>query len=219
MYPNINQNVLTLFQKHSTYLGVGNELHQYYVDSKNTTIHRKICLKFRCKIYGISKCNEPTVERSSSFVVVYGGRQLAILILSPDNHLKLIKTLSLNDWISSIQVYKSELAPEKESEVSFCVVSAHSVASEFKINTNGDWSIVNKASCVDKCTLYSSVIIGDGWSKITVFGGTAFGELIIWKAHGDGMSREVLQRLTGHNVISEGYFFGFYEISNLKFGF
>lgn len=168
------------------------------MDSTNSTVHRKIGLNFRSKVYGISKYDEPNSTLSTSFVVAHGGRQLAILLLSPDNQLKLIKTLSLNDWISSIQVYKPK---SNGSETSFCVVSAHSVASEFKINTNGDWSIANKASCDDKCTLYSSLIIGNEWIETTVFGGTAFGELIIWNAYGNGMNREVLQRLSGHNVI------------------
>lgn len=178
------------------------------MDSTNATVHRKICLSFRSKVYGISKYDEPDSTLSTSFVVAYGGRQLAILLLYPDNRLKLIKTLSLNDWISSIKVYKPK---SNEIDTSFCVVSAHSVASEFKVNTNGDWSIANKASCDDKCTLYSSLIIGNEWIETTVFGGTAFGELIIWNAHGNGMNREVLQRLSGHNVILNENFWAFFS--------
>lgn len=175
-------------------------LHQYYLNATKETIHRQISLGFRSKIHGIAKYDDPNAIDSTQFVVVYGGRQLAVLLLSSNYDLKLVKILSLNDWISSAQVYKPK--PDKKGdEISFCTVSAHSVACEFKINTNGEWSIVNKASCDEKCTLYCSAIIGYEWIESTVFGGTAFGELIIWKTHGEGMQREVFHRLSGHNVI------------------
>lgn len=184
-----------MFPIHFQYLffpieGVGNELHQYYyLDSSNLTVHRKISLNFRSKIYGISSSN-------SQFVVVHGGRELAVFLLTVDKHLKLISRLTLNDWISSIKVY----SPTSSEEVSFCVVSAHSVASQFIVNINGKWRIEHKASCTDKCTLYCSFIIGDEWTETTIFGGTASGELIIWNANGNGSQREVLHRLSGHNV-------------------
>lgn len=178
------------------FLGVGNELHQYYLDPSNHTLHRQINLNFRNKIYGISSFDGEHNESDTQFVAVYGGREVAIFLLTLDKHLKLITRLTLSDWISSIKVYK----PISSDEVSFCVLTAHSVASEFKVNINGKWRIEHKVSCTDKCTLYCSVIIGNDWAETTIFGGTAFGELIIWNAAGNDSTRDVLQRLSGHNV-------------------
>lgn len=127
---------------------------------------------------------------------MYGGREIAILLLL-EKQLELITRLTLNDWISSVKVYR----PIASNEITFCVVSAHSVASEFTVNRNGKWSIKHKSSCVDKCTLYCSFIIGNHWTDTVIFGGTAFGELIIWKANTNESSTcDVLQRLSGHNV-------------------
>lgn len=179
-------------------LGVGNEIHQYRIDSFGKTVLQQISSSFRCKIYGISSYQNELNDQNESnqqFVVVYGGREVAIFLLRDDLDLKLITRLTLNDWISTIRVYK----PISNDVVSFCVVSAHSVASEFNVNINGKWSIEHKSSCVDKCTLYCSLIIGDSWEKTTIFGGTAFGELIIWTPNGES-PREVFQRVTGHNV-------------------
>lgn len=180
----------------SLYSGIGNELHQYYLDSTNQTIHKEICLNFRSKVYGIAAYTKHH-QLYPQFVVVNGGKELAILILCKDKQLQLVKCLELNDWISSVQVYE----PTASDEISLCVVSAHSVASEFNVNINGKWKIQNKSTCVDKCTLYCSHIIGNRWDKTIIFGGTAFGELIIWQANGNGSVCEVLHRLCGHNVI------------------
>lgn len=129
-------------------------------------------------------------------MVVYAGREVAIL-LNQNKDLKLVTRLELNDWISSVHVYE----PTSNDSVSFCIVSAHSVASEFKVYSSGKWSIEHKSSCLDKCTLYSSLIIGSKWHETTIFGGTAFGELIIWRVNEEGSPCEVLQRVSGHNVI------------------
>lgn len=167
------------------------------MDSTKHTIHRKICLGFRCKIYGIASYSQQT-ETNTQFIVAYGGREVAILYLL-EQQLELITRLSLNDWISSVHIYE----PIVDDELSFCVVSAHSVASEFTVNRNGKWNIKNKSTCVDKCTLYGSFIIGNRWTETVIFGGTAFGELIIWKANQcNGSACDVLQRLSGHNVIT-----------------
>lgn len=154
-----------------------------------------MCLNFRSKIYGISTFDGHNTT-TPKFVVAYGGREVAILLLTSDNHLKLLTCLALNDWISSIRVYE----PTSNDEVSFCTVSGHSVASEFNVNLMGKWNTQNKASCTDKCTLYCSFITGNRWNETTIFGGTAFGELIIWTANGNDSTREVIHRLPGHNV-------------------
>lgn len=154
-------------------------------------------LSFRCKIYGIA-CYQNESTTSARFIVAYGGRELALFTMNADKELTLIKHLTLNDWISSICVY----APTSEDEISFCAVSAHSVASEFNVKSNGNWRIEHKKSCRDKCTLYCSFIMGENWMETTIFGGTAFGELIIWQPSESGQQlATVLHRVSGHNVI------------------
>lgn len=158
-------------------------------------------LNFRCKIYGVACFRDDSAKKSSTnseFIVVYGGRELAVFNLKPDKQLTFIKHLTLNDWISSICVYQ----PISPDQISFCVVSAHSVASEFNVNVNGEWRIEQKKSCQDKCTLYCSFIMGKNWRDTTIFGGTAFGELIVWKTNESGQQLSpVLHRVSGHNVI------------------
>lgn len=118
--------------------------------------------------------------------------------MTKNNKINIIKTLSLNDWISSVHVYKSELS--ESDQISFCVLSAHSVATEIEINQQGDWKVLNRSSCIDKCTLYCSKIVGDRWLETVIFGGNAFGELIVWTVGKDSQPRNVIHRLTGHNV-------------------
>lgn len=118
--------------------------------------------------------------------------------MTKNNEINIIKTLSLNDWISSVHVYKSELS--ESDQISFCVLSAHSVATEIEINQQGDWKVLNRSSCIDKCTLYCSKIVGDRWLETVIFGGNAFGELIVWTVGKDSQPRNVIHRLTGHNV-------------------
>lgn len=137
-------------------------------------------LNFRCKIYGIACFDDENSNQSSKsaqFIVAYGGREAAIFILNIDKQLKFIKHLTLNDWISSIRVYE----PILPDAISFCVVSAHSVASEFNVNADGKWRIEHVKTCQDTCTLYCSFIMGKSWMETTIFGGTAFGELVVWQ--------------------------------------
>lgn len=159
-------------------------------------------LNFRYKIYGIACYHDEIsseLSNKSQFIVVYGGREVAIFILHTDKRLQFVKHLTLYDWISSVRVYK----PIASDLISFCTVSAHSVASQFNVNVDGNWKIEHKRSCEDKCTLYSSFIMGESWTNTTIFGGTAFGELIIWKTNEDGEQQlaKVLHRVSGHNVI------------------
>lgn len=158
-------------------------------------------LNFRYKIYGIA-CYQDEIPseltNKPQFIVVYGGREAAIFIINADKQLQFIKQLTLYDWISSVRVY----APILSDNISFCVVSAHSVASQFNVNVDGDWKIEHKKSCEDKCTLYSSTIMGKSWMDTTIFGGTAFGELIVWQTTvgEEHQLATVLHRVSGHNV-------------------
>lgn len=176
-------------------LGIGNELHQYYTDVENKTIHRQINLNFKTKIYGITSL-PLNKDADTYYVVVYAGRDAAVLSVTSENEVNVVKKLSLGDWISSIRLYKLN----KCDRISFCVLSAHSVATEIEVNDSGEYEILNSSSCIDKVTLYCSMILGDKWLDTTLFGGTAFGELIIWTVGDSAHPRNVIHRLAGHNV-------------------
>lgn len=69
----------------------------------------------------------------------------------------------------------------------------------FKSKSNID----KTCSCIDdKSTLYSSYILGKKWNTTIIFGGTALGNLIIWKINDNSTQSNIIHRLTGHNVIS-----------------
>lgn len=161
------------------------------MNESGETIHRQFEFGFASKIYGISSSNA-----NSKFIVINAGREAAICIVDINNDLKFIKKLSLNDWISSVHVYESI----ENDKISFCMASGHSVATEFKVNIQSEYEIINKSVCKDKCTLYCSYITGNQWADTTIFGGNAFGECIIWTVGENGSTCDILHRLSGHNV-------------------
>lgn len=143
-------------------------------------------------------------------IIAYGGRDLAIIELN-DNHLTIIQTKKIGDWISSVHLYENDENNTCDS-YEFCVLSSHSVAYRIQANNvNKSWNLLTKSSCIEKSTLYCSRIIGKQWKNTTVFGGTALGELIIWNVNSDCVSCEVYHRLSGHNVNVKKYsiHFGF----------
>lgn len=129
---------------------------------------------------------------------MHGGRELAILRHSVTNELELLQQFSISDWINSLHVYEQQ-AGDVET-ITFCVLTSHSVALQVSVSISGDWRVLSRSACVDKCTLYCSLIIGTEWNSTTILGGTALGELIIWTISDDDMDRKVLHRLSGHNV-------------------
>lgn len=177
------------------FAGIGNELHQYVLTASNGTIHRKIDIKFTSKIYGIATLTTPS-DRQTPFFVIHAGREIAIGSIDATNTVTIIQKLLINDWISSVRVYPAS----NQNECRFCALSGHNLAMEFIVSASGAWQIVNKSACVDKCTLYCSYVRGTQWTDTTCFGGNAFGELIIWTVGANGSTRNVLHRLSGHNV-------------------
>lgn len=176
--------------------GIGNELHQYVLTASNGTVHRKIDIKFASKVYGIATLPTARAAERPPFFVIHAGREIAIASIDAANAVTILQKLLINDWISSVRIY----AGSNEDECRFCALSGHNVATEFVVSAAGAWQIANKSACVDKCTLYCSYVLGTQWTDTTCFGGNAFGELIIWTVGVDGSTRDVLHRLSGHNV-------------------
>lgn len=165
------------------------------MNESGETVHRQFDFGFSSKIYGITSTNNE-IHSNPKFIVINAGREAAICIANIHNDLKIIKKLSLNDWISSAHVYESI----ESDKVSFCMVSGHSIATEVKVDIHSKCKIINRSACEDKCTLYCSYITGNRWADTTIFGGNAFGELIIWTVGENESTREILHRLSGHNV-------------------
>lgn len=174
--------------------GVGNVLHLYNSNQK----HRKseANLNFKSKIFGICSIGDATSQKLSPSVIVYGGREIALIeIHGEDDQLKIVHSFELTDWISTVHIYKCVGG----ESMRICLLTSHSLAIEFGINATGAIK-VNRSACEDKCTLYSSLIKGTEWDGTTCFGGTALGELIVWTVGGNCLDRTVQHRLSGHNV-------------------
>lgn len=131
---------------------------------------------------------------------MYGGKELAILKLTNEIEIELVSRVTINDWINAVRIYDPINDDEDQNQVRFCVLTSHSIALELEANANGNWTIGNKSGCIDKCTLYCSLVVGKKWSTTTILGGTALGELIIWSVKHNCMAQEVIHRLSGHNV-------------------
>lgn len=179
--------------------GIGNELHQYCIESTTRTHHVQLNLQFKSKIYGIRSLSDASHENASHFVIVFGGKELALLTKVGQPDVELLQCLALNDWISTVHIYE----PPEVATSRFCVLSSHSSAMEFEANETGAWKIANRSASVDKSTLYCSIALGTQWSTTTVFGGTALGELIVWSVKSDDLAREIIHRVSGHNVSDE----------------
>lgn len=156
-------------------------------------------LEFKSKIYGIRSLSDASSENVSRFVVVYGGKELAILSKVGEPNVEVLQYLALSDWISTVHIYE----PTETATFRFCVLTSHSLAMEIDVDESGAWKMVNRAASVDKSTLYCSMVLGTQWSSTTVFGGTALGELIVWQVKSGDVAREIIHRVSGHNVSAE----------------
>lgn len=178
-------------------LGVGNQLQAYALnENSSSTIRKQINVNFRSKIYAIASDDG---TNGAKHIVIHGGREIAVAVLNDNNDFRIIKRLAFNDWISSVHLYKIVT----DDAIKFCALTAHNVALEMEFELDGKWRIKNRQSCIDKCTLYCSLIFGNHWQNTTIFGGNAFGELIIWNIVDSLGACEILHRLSGHNVRSK----------------
>lgn len=138
-----------------------------------------------------SKCKTP-----ASVALVYGGREFALIrIKSEQNEIELIKSFETFDWISSIHVYK-----QNGDSLKICLLTGHNVVNEIIVNVTGKFEIINRSGCIDKCTLYSSLIHGSTWESTSICGSNAFGELVIWNVKSNTFDCDVATRLKAHNV-------------------
>lgn len=156
-------------------------------------------LKFKSKIYGICSLSDASWEKQSRFAVVYGGKELAILTNLGTPNVEVVRCLQVSDWISTVHIY--ELIDGVT--LRFCLLTSHSLAMEMELNESSVWKTANRSASMDKSTLYCSKVLGTNWSTTIVFGGTALGELIIWSVKSGDLAREIIHRVSGHNVSFE----------------
>lgn len=64
---------------------------------------------------------------------------------------------------------------------SIAIMTAHSISALLTLVNDEKLVIKEKLRCSDNSTLYCSFIHGSSWDALTFFGGTALGELLIWK--------------------------------------
>lgn len=81
-----------------------------------------------------------------------------------------------------------------------CVLTAHSVLLRIS-QVEASFSILDKLSSVDKSTLYCSHLVGSTWEDLIVFGGNAFGEVLIWKTSTILKKVPLLHRITAHQGV------------------
>lgn len=187
---------MTTIQTTISNKGVGNQLHYYHSENAATGDCAPVVVLADVLVEHIHGISVVPIASGHHRIVCHGGKEIVQLVLH-GNHLTRCqpnKTIHINDWISSIHLY--------ENADELAVLTAHGVAVRMRLDWMevDDGRIVDTANCPDKSTLYCSLILeeGNGWTETTFFGGTAFGELIVWRCL-DG-SPVVQLRMDCHNV-------------------
>ncbi|XP_037932394.1 uncharacterized protein LOC119667179 [Teleopsis dalmanni] len=183
---------LKIINKDALLKGVGNELYLH----TNTSID-KLSTRLKGKIHGIEIGH-------GDKALVYGEKEF-VLLQFLNNEFKELERAHLTDWISAGHFL--------EDKSQFVLLTAHSILLLFNIN-NGDsvhnvdnFTLKRSFSCTDKSTLYCAHIHGATLEKLVIFGGNAFGELLIWQlkhytdTKNDKVEVKLLQRISAHNGV------------------
>ncbi|XP_018792878.1 PREDICTED: WD repeat-containing protein 6 isoform X1 [Bactrocera latifrons] len=157
--------------------GVGNELHLH---SPNTSKCLVLAQKLRAKVHGIADVLLKNASFNEGRIIVHGEKECMLMQYVYDEYEYTFRQLShfrLTDWIS----YAHFLQNPNE----FVLLTAHSVLLRFLYEENAQeknsCKVTAKSSSNEKSTLYCSHIRGRTNEDLIIFGGNAFGELLIWK--------------------------------------
>lgn len=165
-----SKNILIFFP------GCGNKLKHFFAIVSNGKLKwesRWHDLNFRDKIHGI--------DVEGSRVLVYGGRYFAICEIKSKN-LKIISQSKLSDVISS-----AKMTSNAYNLIN--AVTTYNVALQIELDKENKMKILRKSACEERSTLYCSHIrLGYTWTGTKIFGGTAFGEVLIWSPSQSGKS-------------------------------
>lgn len=127
-------------------------------------------------------------SNSSYLVACSAGREVLISEVE-NNEFQNSFIVKISDWISSIKILNDE---------SIALLTAHNHAARITIS-NQKLSIIEKLRCAENSTLYCSLIYGESWDDLIFFGGTALGELIVWK--NESKSSKIIHRQFMHNGV------------------
>lgn len=186
--------------------GVGNQLHYYHTPNGNHESTPAICVMKDVldeRIHGICVAS---LDSGRHLIVCHGGRQFVQLVLDRQRLTRCRTTIQrtlINDLISCAHIY--------EFGFEMALLTAHGVAVRLGLDwhlNQGGQAIIETRKCPDKSTLYCSAIVEErkgygGWFNSMFFGGTAFGELIVWRCVDQVPT--ILLRLECHNV--SGYLY------------
>jgi hypothetical protein len=146
---------------------------------------------FELKPYDkIHKISYRRKEDGSFQVACAAGRELLCLDIV-GNSFKLGFITKFSDWISSVSIL---------ADGSIVILTAHNLAALLKISDNKA-VIVEKLRCEENSTLYCSFIHGREWKEVLFFGGTALGELVVWRRGEDNEATIVFRQFLHNGVI------------------
>lgn len=132
-------------------------------------------------------------DNNSYRIACTAGREVFVTALQNNTFQRdfYIKAV-FNDWILNIKYL---------DDGSIAAVTAHNIALLLAIEEN-QLVIKQKLKCDNNSTLYCSHIHGNLWNNLTFFGGTALGELVIWKQRKEKDERaETLYQHGLHNGV------------------
>lgn len=159
---------------------------------------RVLSIKLTNKVHGIKK-NE---NRKDEILLVYGEKEFILVEYKDAFKFYEMYRAELSDWISCGLFF----IDSKE----FVLLTAHSTILRFSYEMAERKCILKeRVNCVDKSTLYCSHLFGVSWSELIVFGGNAFGEILIWQpteniANADSSKPKVsplIHRVSAHNGV------------------
>ncbi|XP_054728033.1 WD repeat-containing protein 6 [Anastrepha obliqua] len=168
--------------------GVGNELHLH---TPKTSERLVLSQRLRAKVHGIVDMPMKIACRDQGRLIVHGEKECLLLqydCIEEKYTFKELWHFQLTDWISS--------AGFLQDPNEFILLTSHSVVLHILYDENaekgGVCKVVAKSSSNDKSTLYCSRIHGKTLEELVIFGGNAFGELLIWKPFsGDNISNNI----------------------------
>ncbi|XP_014102487.2 tRNA (34-2'-O)-methyltransferase regulator WDR6 isoform X1 [Bactrocera oleae] len=157
--------------------GVGNELHLHSPKVSKCLV---LAQKLRAKVHGIADVLLKNAASNEGRIIVHGEKECMLMQYVYDEYEYTFRELShfrLTDWISSAQFLQN---PNE-----FVLLTAHSVVLRFLYEETPQLKysckIIAKSSSNEKSTLYCSHMRGRTCEELVIFGGNAFGELLIWK--------------------------------------
>jgi hypothetical protein len=130
-------------------------------------------------------------ERSDSYQVACAAGRELLLVDIVDNKFQNTRITRFSDWIQTVKVLR---------DGSVAVMTAHNLVALLKTD-DGKTLMTKKLRCDESSTLYCSAIHGEDWNELLFFGGTALGELVVWKKGVEEGDSHIIHRQFLHNGV------------------